>query len=116
MCVGAGTGGRRKEENGGGMDTWAAHLSCPWRLELLREVLFMTEEEGESYIFAVLLSLVFSLFWQVRRMLVEKEAGSLSIVLLSHVSRLCRLVPEHLFLGVFFFLLSSNPMKESGGL
>jgi hypothetical protein len=40
-------GGRRKR-NGGGMDTWAAHLSCSWRLELLQEVLFMTEEEGES--------------------------------------------------------------------
>jgi hypothetical protein len=76
----------------------------------------MTEEEGESYIFAVLLSLVVSPFWQVTRMLEEKEAGSLSIVLLSHVSRLCRLVPEHLFLGVFPSLLSSNPMKGSGGL
>jgi hypothetical protein len=53
--------GERKR-NGGGMDTRAAHLSCSWRLELLREVLFMTEEEGESYIFAVLLSLVVSPF------------------------------------------------------
>jgi hypothetical protein len=49
-------------------------------------------------------------------MLEEKEARSLSIVLLSHVSRLCILVPEHLFLGVFSSLLSSNPMKGSGGL
>jgi hypothetical protein len=48
----------------------------------------MTEEKGESYIFAVLLSLIVGPLWQVRRTLEQKEAGSLSAVLLSRVSRL----------------------------
>jgi hypothetical protein len=101
VYVGAGNGG--KEKGRGMVEGWTPgphNCHAPGGWSCFEKSPSMTEEEGESCIYAVLLSLIVGSLRQVRRTLEQKEAESLFIVLLLHVSRLyifATLTPEHLF-------------------